>query len=363
MKERLKELRIKNNYSQKELADKLYVTQQTVSKWESTDTTPELDLIVKLSKLYNVSMDYITTGSTTSHNLDDKFITVYSFDDTEENVLNNRNKRKLGAIIGLLFSAIFIILNIIVNKELSLFGAIIFVIFFFSLRDCTISNNANFDVPENRYKEALMNKSSIAIACSQTLAPILIILNYISNIFYKHSILPTVVLTVGVCIGGILIRSFKLYSSNKVRKEQKKLSLCKEVTFNKKHNKFDVIGRVVCVGLLITSFFISDLSFETNFIEVKVENISSTQMNYTYTFTKDYEVDLWEFGVSGKDIKFYINNVLHSSNESFGGFSTSLNLRDLDFEKGDVCLVIITSSGDPFSNIGLSRCRINGIDI
>lgn len=59
---RLKQLRIKYKYSQKELANILYVKQQTVSKWENTHTTPELDLIIKLAKLYNVTTDYILTG-------------------------------------------------------------------------------------------------------------------------------------------------------------------------------------------------------------------------------------------------------------------------------------------------------------
>lgn len=59
---RLKQLRIKHKYSQKELADILYVKQQTVSKWENTDTSPELDLIIKLAKLYKVTTDYILTG-------------------------------------------------------------------------------------------------------------------------------------------------------------------------------------------------------------------------------------------------------------------------------------------------------------
>ena len=49
--ERLYELRKNNNWSQEELAEKLNVSRQTVSKWESSKTIPELEKLVKLSEI------------------------------------------------------------------------------------------------------------------------------------------------------------------------------------------------------------------------------------------------------------------------------------------------------------------------
>jgi DNA-binding XRE family transcriptional regulator len=43
--------------SQDELAEKLQVTRQSVSLWETGQTQPSLDSIVALSKLFNVSTD------------------------------------------------------------------------------------------------------------------------------------------------------------------------------------------------------------------------------------------------------------------------------------------------------------------
>ncbi len=51
--------RKKNGYSQEELADKLGVTRQAISKWEGAQTTPDLQRILQMSELFGVSVDYL----------------------------------------------------------------------------------------------------------------------------------------------------------------------------------------------------------------------------------------------------------------------------------------------------------------
>ena len=53
----LKKLRKDMNLSQEDLADKLGVSRQSISKWESGVVYPEMDKMVQLCKLFNVSMD------------------------------------------------------------------------------------------------------------------------------------------------------------------------------------------------------------------------------------------------------------------------------------------------------------------
>ena len=55
--EKLIKLRKASGLSQEELADKLNVARQTVSKWELGETTPEMNKLVELSDLFNVSID------------------------------------------------------------------------------------------------------------------------------------------------------------------------------------------------------------------------------------------------------------------------------------------------------------------
>ena len=52
-------LRKKNNWSQEELAEKMEVSRQAVSKWEGAQTIPDLEKILKLSTLFGVTTDYL----------------------------------------------------------------------------------------------------------------------------------------------------------------------------------------------------------------------------------------------------------------------------------------------------------------
>lgn len=54
---RLVKLRKKNGLSQEELADKLGLSRQAVSKWERAEASPDTDNLICLAKLYNVSLD------------------------------------------------------------------------------------------------------------------------------------------------------------------------------------------------------------------------------------------------------------------------------------------------------------------
>ena len=56
-KDILFELRTKNGLSQDELAEKIFVTRQAVSRWENGDTVPSTETLKQLSRLYNVSIN------------------------------------------------------------------------------------------------------------------------------------------------------------------------------------------------------------------------------------------------------------------------------------------------------------------
>lgn len=57
--EKLKENRQMLNLSKQDLADKLKVSKQTVAKWETGISMPDIENLVKLSELFNVSTDYL----------------------------------------------------------------------------------------------------------------------------------------------------------------------------------------------------------------------------------------------------------------------------------------------------------------
>lgn len=60
--DRIQYLRKQKGYSQEELADKTGVSRQAVSKWESEQSTPDLEKIIAMSELFEVTTDYILKG-------------------------------------------------------------------------------------------------------------------------------------------------------------------------------------------------------------------------------------------------------------------------------------------------------------
>ena len=60
------ELRKKNGWSQEELAEKLDVSRQSVSKWESAQSIPDMNKILKLSEVFGVSTDFLLKDEMTT---------------------------------------------------------------------------------------------------------------------------------------------------------------------------------------------------------------------------------------------------------------------------------------------------------
>ena len=60
---RLYELRVEKNLSQRAIATKLNISQGTYNNWENSRTQPSIEQLIALSKLFNVSIDYIVGNS------------------------------------------------------------------------------------------------------------------------------------------------------------------------------------------------------------------------------------------------------------------------------------------------------------
>jgi len=78
-------LRKKNGMSQEELAEKLGVSRQSVSKWESNNTYPETDKIVQIANLFDCSMDDLINDKIT---------------DVEQSLRKNKFVKKIGQALG-----------------------------------------------------------------------------------------------------------------------------------------------------------------------------------------------------------------------------------------------------------------------
>ena len=61
--EKLFTLRKANNLTQEQLAEKLDISRQSISKWESGQAIPEIEKIIALSTIFDVTTDYLLKSS------------------------------------------------------------------------------------------------------------------------------------------------------------------------------------------------------------------------------------------------------------------------------------------------------------
>ncbi len=104
--EKIIQLRKEKGLSQEELGEKLNVARQTISKWELGETTPEMDKLVQLSEIFNISLDSLIK------------------DKEEIKTENNTNTQKLAGIIITILKVIGILLAIYL-----IFAVIAFIMF------------------------------------------------------------------------------------------------------------------------------------------------------------------------------------------------------------------------------------------
>jgi transcriptional regulator with XRE-family HTH domain len=62
LSERIQTLRKSKGMSQEQLADKIGVSRQAISKWESGQIAPEIDKVILMSDIFQVTTDYLLKG-------------------------------------------------------------------------------------------------------------------------------------------------------------------------------------------------------------------------------------------------------------------------------------------------------------
>ena len=100
--ERLYELRKNKNLSQEEVADKLNVTRQTVSKWETDESKPDFDKIIPICELFGIDSKELLTG--------EKELTIEESTTKENKEIKKKKAIAISFAILLYFAAIVWIL-------------------------------------------------------------------------------------------------------------------------------------------------------------------------------------------------------------------------------------------------------------
>ena len=95
--EKIYELRTQHNLSQGDLANELNVSRQSISKWENGNSTPDLDKIIKLAEIFNVSLDELIKN-------EEKEVTVVNTPKETPTIQTNDREKKIGK--GLLIAGV-----------------------------------------------------------------------------------------------------------------------------------------------------------------------------------------------------------------------------------------------------------------
>ena len=77
--DRIQNLRKSKGISQEELADKIGVSRQSVSKWESEQSVPDIDKIIIMSDYFEVTTDYILKGIENKKQINEKVMDATIF--------------------------------------------------------------------------------------------------------------------------------------------------------------------------------------------------------------------------------------------------------------------------------------------
>lgn len=77
--DRIQNLRKVKGISQEELADKMGVSRQAVSKWESEQSVPDIDKIIIMSEYFDVTTDYILKGIESPKQADERTVNANVF--------------------------------------------------------------------------------------------------------------------------------------------------------------------------------------------------------------------------------------------------------------------------------------------
>ncbi|UOQ45597.1 helix-turn-helix domain-containing protein [Halobacillus salinarum] len=120
--EKLKSERKKKGWSQDELAEKLFVSRQSVSKWENGQNYPGIDIIIKVSDLFGVTIDELLRS--------DEELTEKVIRDSRQPAYPNLKFTfdslfLIGAVL-LLVKIVFILLNKFTSLDFAFFGGSFF---------------------------------------------------------------------------------------------------------------------------------------------------------------------------------------------------------------------------------------------
>ena len=106
--ENLKTLRKQKGFSQEELATRLHVVRQTISKWEKNLSVPDADTLIRLAEILEVSVSEFLGAKIENENTASDVAEQLSRIN-EQLAIKNRRSRRIWKIVAIILAAIILI--------------------------------------------------------------------------------------------------------------------------------------------------------------------------------------------------------------------------------------------------------------
>lgn len=259
--ENLQTLRKIKNYSQEDLADKLQVSRQAVSKWESGTGFPETEKLISICDLFDCSMDELVKGK----------ISIDSNSEKEEydSFMNKFGKNISIAITLILIGTILLLTIIGFNENNNMYGIVVLLIFVvfsvpifivnglemenFKSKHTKLSNFYSEEEIDNYNKKfAIVLASSISII----LIGVVVFMMLIAlKIFSEDSIFPVSILMCFITVAvPILVNAGIQKDKYDIKKYNKENSLYSKDEFDKVGKYCGVIMIIATIIYLLISF-------------------------------------------------------------------------------------------------------------
>lgn len=222
------ELRKRNGWSQEDLADKMGVTRQSISKWESQLSTPDLDKLIELSKLFDVSLDTLLKDDIV---LEDEAISTDNMV-SEEFVKSYINKKRVFGIIDAIATFLMIIspitliilgvmadsnklsitedlagiIGLIVLFILVAIGVSLYIYAYFKIKDDNETLKNGFSVPSNlKSSVEAMRKSYENTYLIKTIIGVLLCIISVIPLFIGIAFNKDITIVTGLSITLVLV--------------------------------------------------------------------------------------------------------------------------------------------------------------
>lgn len=120
--ENLKTLRKQNGFSQEELASKLHVVRQTISKWEKNLSVPDADTLIRLAEILEVSVSELlgskieTKNGNVTNDVAEQLSRI-----NEQLAIKNRRSRRIWKAIAIILVVFFLISVFIIMTSIAAF--------------------------------------------------------------------------------------------------------------------------------------------------------------------------------------------------------------------------------------------------